>query len=269
MRLPLRLSIFAMVALWLFAFEVQRAFGDLSTNLEGYWEFDGNGNDSSGNGRDLNLVGSPGFTTGLFGMALNLTGDANTYAERPVSDTAFGFGAGDFTIQIWVNFTSTDNEQVLIEKFTGGGGPGWTFTKLSTQVLQFYFDPFGGTNSTSALSITTGVWNQFVARRNGATLDIFFNGAIVGTSNVGATAITTTTNPLLIGARRNGNVGSDTISAPLNGAVDETAIWSRALSDAEITGLYAGGFGQQVPEPSSVALFGAGLLSLVAIRCRR
>src|SRR2546423_128560 len=101
MRLPLRLSISATAALSLLAFEVQPALADLSTNLEGYWEFDGNGNDSSGNGRDLNLVGSPGFTTGLIGLALNLTGDANTYAERPGSDAAFGFGAGDFTIQIW------------------------------------------------------------------------------------------------------------------------------------------------------------------------
>jgi hypothetical protein len=30
---------------------------------------------------------------------------------------------------------STAGEQVLIEKFTGGAGPGWTFTKLSDQSI--------------------------------------------------------------------------------------------------------------------------------------
>jgi hypothetical protein len=28
-----------------------------------------------------------------------------------------------------VNFNNTSREQTLIEKFLGGGGPGWTLTK--------------------------------------------------------------------------------------------------------------------------------------------
>ena len=88
------------------------------------WSFDNNGNDSSGNGYDLTLVGNPDFAPGRFGQALSLSGDGSEYAVRPIDDPAFNFGSNEFTVQIWANFNNHDTEQNLIEKFTGTDVPG-------------------------------------------------------------------------------------------------------------------------------------------------
>ena len=65
--------------------------------------------------------------------------------------------------------------------------------------------------------------------------------------------------PLLLGARD----GSQNF--PLKGSADEVAIWSRALTDGEITTLYNGGAGTQVPEPSTLVLLALALLGMGAL----
>jgi hypothetical protein len=104
----------------------------LQQGLIGYWPFNGNGTDQSGNGRDLGLAGGVGFAQGLFGQALDLHDNGKQYAARPSDDSVYDFGSSDFTVQVWVNFnTTTGREQTLIEKWVGAAGPGWTLTKLS------------------------------------------------------------------------------------------------------------------------------------------
>lgn len=201
----------------------------LSTGLAGYWRFNSDGKDSSGNGRDLTLIGNPTFAQGKFGQALSLDGSGNQYAIRDADDSTFDFGAGDFTVQIWVKFNTEPNEQTLIEKFTSTAGPGWTFTTPGGKTLQFY--------STSnvvdeALSISTGTWYHFVARNNSGTLTLFVNGSPVASGNIGP--VPASSNPLLIGRRNNG----DTRIFGVNGLVEDAAIWTRALSDSEVSSLY-------------------------------
>lgn len=111
---------------------------DLMTGLQGYWRAEGTGEDSSAAGRWLNMVGGGSYGAGLFGSAFAFPGDGSQYAQRPVSDAACDFGAGDFSIQAWVLYNSTANEQVVIEKWTGRSGPGWTFTKLATGKYRFH-----------------------------------------------------------------------------------------------------------------------------------
>src|SRR5262249_34008853 len=156
--------------------------------------------------------------------ALDLHHNNSQFAQRPVSDSAFNFGAGDFTIQVWANFYDSSGEQVLIEKFTGSSGPGWTLTKLSSNQLQFFSNATGGLTS-PVQNIPTGVWHQIIARRSGNTFTILFDDqAVVATTGSGA--ITDSTLPLLVG-RRDSLDGRD-FSA--NARLDETAIWTRALS---------------------------------------
>jgi hypothetical protein len=236
----------------------------LLTDLQVYYQFNGNGNDSSGNGRNLDLFGGVGFAPGLFGQALDLHRNNSQFAQRPVDDLILNLGPTDFTIQTWVNFNSTDDEQTLIEKYFGSGGPGWTLTKLPDDVIRFSVGPTPPFDlDTPPLSIPTGVWHNVTVRHSGGTFDLFFDGTKAAT-RTDFPPIQATSMPLLIGKRND----LDGRGFPVDGRIDETAIWTRALSDGELAALYNGGRGMVltvVPEPSSLTLLGLGLLASLSI----
>jgi len=193
------------------------------------------------------------------GQALNFTGDLSQYAERTVNDQAFNFGSSDFTIQAWVNYNTIASEQVLVEKFYGSSGPGWTLTKLNAD--RYRFAPYAYAD-TPGLAITLDTWHQVMAERTGAEFKLYFDNQLVLDTGIGT--IGDTDQGLLVG-RRDVLAGQ---GLAMNGRIDDLAIWNRALSDSEITGLWNGGDGQDivssVPEPSnflaSLLAFGTVLL---------
>lgn len=212
----------------------------------GQWLFEGNGNDASGGGRNLTLVGAPGFAPGLFGQALDLHRNPAQYAIRPASDALYGFGAGEFTVQTWVNFYDTSSEQTLIEKFDGATGPGWTLTKLVDNRMHFWARP-GAVLYSPVQTIATGVWHHVLVRRLGNRFELFFDGRVIAQAD-NSNPVPPTTAPLLIG-KRNAADGRD---FSVNGRLDEVAIWARGLTDGEIAYLYAGGAGRTVDAHSVV-----------------
>ncbi len=232
----------------------------LSDGLIGYWQFDGNGSDASGNGNTVALFGAAGFGTGLFGQALSLNGTSGTYAQMVNDNSAFDLGSGDFTIQVWASLNGGPSP-ILIEKFYGPQGPGWTFY-LWPSSLNFY------SNSQQLLSATvnlpTGVWQSYVVERSGTTLAIYFNGSLVDDTSYGG-SLGSTTNPLLFGARN----AQDGRNFTMNGLIDEVAVWNRALSPEEIAALWNNGAGREmVPEPATWLLFSFGLAGLSVQRRR-
>jgi hypothetical protein len=212
-----------------------QANAELTDGLISYWPFDGNGSDASPFGRDLTLQGGVGFATGLFGESLDMHKNQNTYAQRLVDDAAYDFGSSDFTVQVWVNYYSTSTEQVLIEKFTGANGPGWTLTKRSEQWVQFY-----PVVTSPPQTMTTGSWHHILARRTGNQFGVWRDGAMIASGSVGTISDSTTS--LYIG-RRN---PADRRDFSMNGRLDEVAIWNRSLSDSEIAHLYNGGVGNPI-----------------------
>ena len=211
-------------------------------------------------GRPLDIIGLPvtSFGPGLFGDAIIYDGNAAHRAQRPVNDTIVDLGASDFTMQVWVNFSSTAGEQVLLEKFDGPAGPGWTFYKGSGNTLELYGGS-GGSHylASGSLTINSGVWHQFIARRSGNTFNLFYDGSSVATANLpGAVAAASGSFPLVLGARTNDGLN---YGGPISGRVDEVGFWNSALSNSDISSLWNGGAGLAViPEPSTVAMVVVG-----------
>ncbi len=203
--------------------------------LIGYWPFEGSGSDLVG-GRPLRIVGGAGFSSGLFGQGLNLPNDSSRYADRTINDAAFDFDARDFTVQIWVNFNGSTSQQLLFERW-GPSGPGFTFSRLADGSLQWNSNPSAILTS-APLGIVDGVWHHLLVRRRGSAFALFYDGASVATAS-SAVAIPPSINALVVGRRYNGLL-------PLDARVDELAVWTRALSDAEITGIYNARAGRQI-----------------------
>lgn len=214
------------------------ADAQLTNGLLGFWRMDGNGDDSSGNHRPLSLFGGAGFDSGLNCRALNLPNDLNQYAARGVDDPELDFGGGDFTLSLWTYYYSLQNEQVLIEKFEGSTGPGWTLTKLANQNIRFATAGAGSTYDTP-LTLSINRWHHLLLRREGNRLDLFHNGQVAGTFTING-VITDTSMPLLIGKRNH----LDGRGFPMNGRMDEVGIWSRSLSNEEVALVYHNGRGE-------------------------
>jgi len=203
------------------------------SNMVSWWPGDGNANDIIDSNPGTLMNGAT-YGTGMVGQAFSLDG-VDDYIDAG-SNPVFDFGTQNFTIDFWVKFNDTSGEQVLIEKFITGAGPGWTFTKLGSNSLQFYGSGCGGAcvqyNSTS---IVANTWYHLAITRNSDIFTIYMNGdAKVSMSNPGGNFATT--NPLLIG-RRN-PTGQ---SYFLNGLIDEIEIYTRALSQTEIQTIYSAG----------------------------
>jgi hypothetical protein len=209
----------------------------LKKDLLAYWQFNGNGNDSSGNGNTLALFGGADYAKGLFGKDLSLDGVEGSYAQATANNTQLDLGGEDFTIQVWANQT-IQNEAVLIEKFSGETGPGWTFYTLGSS-LQFYAN--GVLILTADVALQSGVWQQFVVERSGGTINLYFDGQLAGTGPISG-SLGASKNALLVGARN----AQDGRNFTLNGEIDEVAIWERRLSSSEISKLWNGGNGQRI-----------------------
>ncbi len=141
------------------------------------------------------------------------TGD---YLLAP-SDPSFDFGTGDFTIEMWVNFTNaTSTWQAIISRAYGVAG-GWRLYKhQNDNQLRWYH------NTTSILlttgsDIASGVWSHIAVVRNGTTLTIYING-----TNRGSVTNTTSYNP--------GNyaveIGSGVVTStfPMTGYIEDLRI---------------------------------------------
>jgi len=98
--------------------------------------------------------------------------------------------------------------QVLIEKFSGGSGPGWTLTSDGSH-FQFYPVEDG----LDIGSFTTGIWHHVVAARRGGIFSFFYDGRYIPGAPMGG-VITDSLNPLLIGRRNMGDPRNFALAAP-------------------------------------------------------
>ena len=194
---------------------------DPGTNgLAGYWRFDGNVNDSSGNGHHGMISGSPTYTAGKVGQAINFDGvdDYVTVGSIGIS------GSVPRSIAGWAKATSTDI-------------PDWTTVfgfsnDLTAEQAGTYFDIQRRNYGAYAIHVygwerdLTDVdfdWHHLAATYDGEVIRWYAEGRLV---NSEPWTISTLDNVMM------GKRGDRESYFP--GLVDEVRIYNRTLSDAEI-----------------------------------
>lgn len=106
-----------------------------------------------------------------------------------------------------------------------------------------------------------GQWHHLVGQREDDTVSLYVDGQLVDSIADAAGAYSMQVADMYLGRdSRNGSTRPD-------GQLDNTRIWGRALSSAEIGALAAGA--NVVPEPSGLALFLCGSMAMAALRWRR
>ena len=213
-------------------YDLQKGWENLSTPAdmeanEALYHLDGTVNDDSGAGRNLTLYNSPTFPTGYVGTNCIEFNGTNQYAEADIPSSLNG------TIACWVQITGTlTNGDIFV-----GFGPtsvagvgkwrafsyyngGFSFFGYNADIHNWYSNP------------VVGQWYHVVITWDSANLvSCYLNGVLI-TSQTIAT-LESPSSVLSLGARTAGA----TYYASCK--LDEVAVWSRAISAAEVASLYA------------------------------
>ena len=208
----------------------------LPTNgLVGYWPFNGNANDQSGNGLNGAINGAT-LTTDRFG-------NSNSSYEFNGTSNIINFGSSqslinlsNFTYSLWINRSSNCADDAIIISNYGGNWEGnLLFGKLTgsgnTQIRLHKLNQIIG----SETDIVDNQWINLVAVKDLNSIKIYKNGVLIqATDLTNFVSINNTSFPFVIGGGGWGN------SNYFMGKVDDLGVWNRALSQSEITSMYNG-----------------------------
>jgi hypothetical protein len=208
-----------------------------TNGLVGYWPFNGNANDASGNNLNGTVTGAT-LTTDRFGnanCAYNFDGISNKIEVNDNSQLQLT----TFTVSLWVNATSGYS---LVNKSNWSDGSLETFniglgTELLNSSIKMNSNCFAGqgwNNITTNTGSLYNSWKHIVVVFNGSNVKHFVNGVQVNSQPLVGLMDTCFGGKLKFGAWWQS--GPDY----LNGKLDDIGIWNRALTQQEITNMYNG-----------------------------
>ncbi len=211
-----------------------------TTGLVAYYPLDSTLGDATGNTANAGFpVGSIDYSCGIFGEALRLDGVNDEV--RFSSGVSREFDTEDFTLSMYL-------------KNTGGQGTQYLFSKRwvdcrTDNVFDLRYQPasnsinlFAAESSSKLVSLTKELdpgkcWNHVSVWRRGPEFRLYVNGELVDsrktTSRIDLFTPSDST-ILLVG-------GSNCLSPNerrFNGLIDDIRLYNRALSEAELDGLY-------------------------------
>ena len=253
------------------------AFGQVpnyvpTNGLVGWWPFNGNANDESGNGNNGTVSGAT-LTADRFGIAAAAYDFDGIDDYIEVSDTSeLSFGSDDFSVAIWFAMKDStgsgsscvpDDNGFILSMWETGGSPGqneWLLycdypgnnpqIRVEEDVTQTLFNSEGTTDLSGSLND----WNFILGVREGDFLKIYLNGVEENSVFVGNITINEAGRNVLFGAT-NVALGAPGCNVFSNIKLDDSGIWNRALSECEIEELY----NAQITIDNSITQNGASL----------
>jgi hypothetical protein len=207
---------------------------DITSGLVSYWKMDdGSGTivtDFSGNGHNGTFVGSPTWVAGKYGGGLQ--GNNNGF------NATFNFTPTNFTVAFWIypQTLVSYNNQIGAN---GGSWGGFVILNSSTGAIMVGTDSGSRIGPTSDGIYVVNQWIHIVFTYNAGVGILYKNGVVVATKS-GMTAPTVWTQ---FGATL-------TNSSGLKAILDEVCIYSRALSQDDVTSLYS----NVIPTPTFASL---------------
>lgn len=225
-----------------------------TNGLVGWWPFNGNANDESGNGNNGTVNGATltEDRNGNFNSAFNFNyqnwtwGAGGDYIYIPFSSQ---FNTPNLTVSVWFNLSSlgyNNNGVTIINRFENGysnpGGETWRLWYSSNDLLSSAVIQGGNGNmqpyiTANGGSVNFNEWNNVTFTYDGLNLKQYENGILVGV---------VPSNGLLLNAAGNSGISVGiSIQAnghwgPYDGKIDDIGIWNRALTPQEVTALYNG-----------------------------
>ena len=235
----IRLTVIAFGVLCCLAVSLKHSNAEIDPKTAvGVWLFnetDGDtAHDSSENGNDGTLEGDPNWVPdGKFGNALELDG-AGDYVSVPDHETLDTELSETFTIVIWVQGTYRPNDwHGLVTK-----AQGWRvdmcylLQRAANGKFEFALFGEGGNDSWTASNVQPkdDTWYHVAAVYTGEEAQIYVDGVLSAT-RVFSAEIADTNAPVVIGTNYPTGI------QPVEGIIDEAAIFSVALEEKDINAI--------------------------------
>ena len=222
-----------------------------ANGLVGWWPFNGNANDESGNGNHGTVNGAT-LTNDRFGnanMAYGFDGNDNISIVQSSSLSSM-----DYSFSLWTSIHSALQPNNFPQHYiicwgcsTNGG-----YFNIDQDMIQYCCGNFYSNTNLNE-------WNHYVVTKNNNQLNLFKNGVFIS-SGINAN--------LSISSNLNLVFGSTNLQTEFtNGDIDDIGIWNRALTACEIQDLYhaqlgsqsiSAGADQSICNGDNVTLSGAG-----------
>jgi hypothetical protein len=181
--------------------------------------------DSSPNPKNITLNNGASISTtrSRFGGGSLVLNGSNQYASIP-DNTDFGFGTGDFTIELWVYPLDNSNRRTLVEIGNYTDGILWRMGPGSDQlwINNVYWD-WGSSN------VPLNTWNHLALVRNNGTVKTYINGS--ESFSVSAPGNLGSSKAVFLGGRTNG-------TETFNGHLDEIRI-TKGIGSARYLGNFS------------------------------
>jgi hypothetical protein len=220
-----------------------------TNGIVGWWPFNGNANDESGNGNNGNVNGAT-LTTDRFGViskAYSFDGVDDQIDIQNSNNLNF---TNTFTISIWhydrtLNFQSvTQGKQgFLVSKVASGTSDGYWFVSQNNNTGPFSCNTpnktmnvafYQGISTSPIQCIDTLTWHNIIFSMQNGNYKTYLNGVLVDSSITTLNNILPNSLPMIFGFVS--NPGNN--DGRFNGILDDIGIWNRALTQQEITDLY-------------------------------
>ena len=207
-----------------------------SSGLVGWWPFNGNANDASGNGNNGTVNGAS-LTTDRFGIVDNAYSfdGLNDFIQ---SDTISSLNSSINSISTWIyapSFSMHHQIEYAAPTFgTLGRAFAFNTSRLAIVPTSNCVDASGPGVINLSGQLGTNSWYNLVFISDSSVGKFYINGVYIGQENIGSSVCQ---NPLTLILGRGTNGGG-----PMwyTGKIDDIGIWNRALTQSEVAALYLG-----------------------------
>ncbi|CAN1553115.1 Secretion system C-terminal sorting domain [Flavobacteriaceae bacterium] len=213
-----------------------------TNGLMGYWPFNGNANDQSGNGLNGTLTGATltSDRNGNVSSAYSFNGTSN-YIKlpkiTPLND------ASSFTFSCWILPTgSTGTRQFVLSRgydySTGSFFISQEF-EANSNYIRFSYNGYPNYNilSQQGYSIPYQNWQLLTVTKSATTVNLYINSVLVN-SSTNTSNLMSEDEFLYIGSHWFNNQDGSFFPYYFKGLIDDVGIWNRALTSTEIQQLY-------------------------------
>ncbi len=170
------------------------------------------------------ISGATWSSSGKYGSALSFDGTNDLVSIVDAADLDL---TSTFTLDAWVNPTSTTAARPVISKGeTSGGNSGYALSARYTSTPPAGIVASSGTLKSVAApsALKTGEWSHLALTSDGTTLRLYVNGSFV--TSVAAISAKATTAPL--------EIGHSFLGGYFEGKIDEVRIYNETLPESQI-----------------------------------